>query len=211
MPVVNNVTTKETVESIHDKLSDNVYTRLSRELADIGLTGLPNNLSIVAFKREKILELYTAVNGMHHLIKQYPFFASSGLIGPKLKEGDKQIPEGIYQVEYLNPNSKFYLSIKVNYPNEYDKQKAKEDNRNDIGSDIFIHGKDVTVGCIPLGDTAIEEVFLLVSQSIDHEIEIIIAPHDFRSDPEYPVITSVDWSAELYGNITNRLKDYISL
>jgi len=210
MLVANELTTVESIESIHDKLSDDVFTRLSRELADVGLTLLPDNLSIVAFKKERILEIYTTVNGKHHLIKQYPFSASSGVIGPKLKEGDQQIPEGIYQVESLNPNSNFYLSIKVNFPNEYDKLKAKEDNRTDIGSDIFIHGKDVTVGCIPLGDPAIEEVFLLVSQSIDNEIEVIIAPHDFRVTPMFPEVTTVNWSAELYGNITNRLKDYIS-
>jgi len=210
MLVANELTTVESIESIHDKLSDDVFTRLSRELADVGLTLLPDNLSIVAFKKERILEVYTAVNGKHHLIKQYPFSASSGVIGPKLKEGDQQIPEGIYQVESLNPNSNFYLSIKVNFPNEYDKLKAKEDNRTDIGSDIFIYGKDVTVGCIPLGDPAIEEVFLLVSQSIDNEIEVIIAPHDFRVTPMVPEVTTVNWSAELYGNITNRLKDYIS-
>ncbi len=68
---------------------------------------------------------------------------------PKFKEGDGQIPEGIYGIEYLNPNSKFHLSMKINYPNSFDKEMAKIDNRKNLGGDIMIHGSNKTIGLYP--------------------------------------------------------------
>jgi len=132
------------------------------------------------------------------LIKEYPFTAISGVLGPKLKEGDKQIPEGIYGVEYLNPNSAYHLSIKVNYPNEFDKSKTKFDEVNEMGGDIFIHGKAASIGCIAIGDRGIEEVFLLVSKADLSKVTVVISPRDFRINHSYPVIRQVEWAQELY-------------
>ena len=113
---------------------------------------------------------------------------------------------GIYEVEYLNPNSSFYLSIKVNYPNEFDKSKTKLSNISDMGGDIFIQGKSVTIGCIPIGDDAIEEVFLLTHKAINNGVKVIISPRDFRVNPEYPKIASIDWENELYDKIKNEIR-----
>ncbi|MDA8693251.1 L,D-transpeptidase family protein [Saprospiraceae bacterium] len=208
MPIVNNISEKETIQSIQDRFSEDIFKRLQNDLSSIGLNSLPNNISILAFKEEMILEIWTEVDGQNKLLKSYPFSATSGTIGPKLKEGDKQIPEGIYKIEYLNPNSSYYLSLKVNYPNAFDQEKAIADGRTDIGSDIFIHGKNVTVGCIPLGDSAIEELFILASTVKDKNIDVIISPKDFRKDKNLPKITSVEWSEELYANISKSLKVY---
>lgn len=83
---------------------------------------------------------------------------TSGTLGPKREEGDGQIPEGVYGVEDLNPNSLFHLSLKVSYPNAFDREMAKREGCGNLGGDIMVHGGSATVGCIPIGDDAIEEV-----------------------------------------------------
>lgn len=81
----------------------------------LGLTGAEReglvSLTLVALKEEHLLEVWANRDGqVPRRIRRYPFTASSGGPGPKLREGDGQIPEGIYRVEYLNPNSSYHLS-----------------------------------------------------------------------------------------------------
>jgi len=210
MPVVNKLKPKLTVKQVHDNLSEVVWKRLSPSLQKAGMRNWPRELCYVAFKEERVLEVYGRLKetDLWTFVKSYSFTASSGAIGPKLKEGDRQIPEGIYEVEYLNPNSSFYLSMKINYPNAFDRAKGEADGRTDLGSDIFIHGKAVTVGCIPVGDEAIEELFLLTAQLPSKSHRVIIAPHDFRQKPEYPEVPDVAWSDEVYDKLTEELKLY---
>jgi murein L,D-transpeptidase YafK len=106
--------------------------------------------------------------------------AFSGTLGPKLREGDGQIPEGVYGIEYLNPNSRFYLSLKVSYPNASDRARAKADKRVKLGGDIMLHGKAVTIGCVPVGDDAIEDIFYLAHAVGIRNVSVIIAPYDMR-------------------------------
>lgn len=124
----------------------------------------PFEVFIRAFKKEEVLELYarSVENEPFILLKSYDFCASSGVLGPKRKEGDRQIPEGFYHVDRFNPNSKFHLSLGLNYPNQSDRIKGDAEQP---GSDIFIHGDCVTVGCIPLGDPTIERVYTLAEQA----------------------------------------------
>ena len=125
-----------------------------------------------------------------------------------IKGGKYTIPEGIYQMEYLNPNSKYHLSIKVNYPNAFDREKAKLDGRTDLGGDIMIHGKNVTIGCIPVGDKNIEEIFILATKTKNKHFPIIIAPHDFRTNKTFPEIEAISWENELYENISKELTNF---
>lgn len=205
MPIFYKIKGKETVESILEKNQQAVIGRLQFNFDRAGFKDFPGEIIIAAFKEEKTLQVYAKDSVGIKFIKEYPFTAYSGKLGPKLKEGDKQIPEGIYKVEYLNPNSSFYLSIKVNYPNEFDKSKSKLPNERDMGGDIFIHGKSITIGCIPIGDEAIEEVFLMTHKAINNEVKVIISPWDFRKNAEYPNIKSIDWEKELYDKIKNEL------
>lgn len=198
MPFIREFNSKESIESVTAKLQDKVYHSLKSYLNRIGLNDFPEKFLIVAYKEQMQLEVYASMDTVWKLFKTYHFTASSGNLGPKLVEGDKQIPEGIYTIEYLNPNSIFYLSMKINYPNAFDRNKAQMEGRENLGFDIFIHGKDNTVGCIPLGDEAIEELFVLASKAIHNEIQVIISPRDFRVNPEYPVIEGIRWSKELY-------------
>lgn len=206
MPIIYKIKGKETVESRIDKIENEVWNRLEKKLKLAGYNmDFPQEIILVAFKEEQILQVYAKENNEVKFIKEYPFTAFSGQLGPKLKEGDRQIPEGVYKVEYLNPNSSYYLSIKINYPNEFDKAKSMYSNPQDMGGDIFIHGKAVTIGCIPIGDEAIEEVFVLTHKAINKEVKVIICPKDFRNDDNYPQIESVDWEIELYDKIKTEL------
>ena len=135
-------------------------------------------LRILVFKNERIVELESP--GWKEP-RKYPMTGFSGRLGPKLKEGDCQIPEGVYGIEYLNPNSLFHLSLKVSYPNADDKARAKADGRTDLGGDIMIHGGSATVGCIPVDDDAVEEIFYIASAVGIENISVVIAPYDMRN------------------------------
>ena len=134
-------------------------------------------LRILVFKNERTVEVHAPGWKAPRI---YPMTAFSGTLGPKLREGDGQIPEGIYGIGYLNPNSSYYLSLKVTYPNASDRARAKADGRTNLGGDIMIHGKAVTIGCVPVGDDAIEDIFYLASAVGVKNVSGVIAPYDMR-------------------------------
>ena len=117
-----------------------VCVRLS-EQAEVAMP--PEQVTLLALKEEKRLEIYAAddSNGPRFVLS-YPILAASGIRGPKLREGDKQVPEGFYRIELLNPNSRYHLSLRVNYPNPADIEQAGRDGRDlsMLGGDIMIHG-----------------------------------------------------------------------
>jgi murein L,D-transpeptidase YafK len=206
MPLLYKIKGKETIETILSKIESKVWERLELELGISGFKmDFPKEIIIAAFKEERILQVYTKDISGVNLLKEYPFTAFSGSLGPKLKDGDRQIPEGIYKVEYLNPNSLYYLSLKINYPNEFDKSKTKFTSIEEMGKDIFIHGKAATIGCIPIGDEAIEEVFVLTQKAMNNEVKVIISPRDFRKNDNFPEIENIDWEHELYTSIKEEL------
>jgi murein L,D-transpeptidase YafK len=197
---------KETVISRLNALEGKVRQRLEQNLSLVGYkTEYPKEIILVAFKEEKVLQVFAKGYSGIKLIKAYPFTAYSGQLGPKLQEGDRQIPEGIYQVEYLNPNSSYYLSIKINYPNAFDKSKTKFSDHKQMGNDIFIHGKAASVGCIAIGDQAIEDVFVLTQKAMNNRVKVIISPRDFRKNQAFPEIEQIDWERELYTSIAHEL------
>ena len=102
--------------------------------------------------------------------------AFSGKLGPKNQQGDLQIPEGVYRASVLNPNSSYYLSIGVNYPNQNDRKRGLKKKISNLGGDIFIHGRSVTIGCVPVGDHYIEELFYIVGKVGLLNSRIVIAP-----------------------------------
>jgi hypothetical protein len=170
--------------------------------AELKINYPPAFLRIVALKEEKQLEIY-AGNELKSLkkIKTWPILAASGHIGPKIREGDRQVPEGIYSVDFLNPNSLYHLSIKLNYPNEFDRLKAQSDNRFSLGNNIMIHGNQVSKGCIAIGDDKIEDLFLLAGNTGLENIKAIIAPLDFRTRPVSDALNNPGlpaWAEELY-------------
>ena len=113
-------------------------------------------------------------------IKSYPILGASGQLGPKLKEGDRQVPEGFYGVEYLNPNSSYHLSMKIAYPNADDRARAALEGRTGLGGDIMIHGNTGSSGCLAMGDPAAEDLFILAARVGVENVEVLISPVDFR-------------------------------
>ena len=200
---------KYSTEQVVAKHEKKVFAKFRDDFREAEIDTAAFEIALLAFKDTQKLELYIkSPKTAYHLIKTYYFTAFSGKIGPKLKNGDKQIPEGIYQMEYLNPNSRYHLSLKVSYPNVFDLEKAKSDNRTDLGGDIMIHGKKVTIGCIPVGDRNIEEIFILAAKSSNQKFPIIISPTDFRKNSNFPDIEGIDWEKELYSGIQTELKKY---
>ncbi len=163
-------------------------------------------LRMVAYKQEQMLELWEQdEQETWHLRKSWPFTGFSGELGPKLREGDRQIPEGVYWVLSLNPNSRYHLSVELDYPNAFDRKWAEHEGRFSPGSDIFIHGKAVTVGCIPIGDSAIEELFLILALAGFENTEVVLAPNDLRQHPPPDLKDPPRWLGEKYARITSRL------
>lgn len=129
--------------------------------------GLPYkgfSLFIRAFKSEGTVEVWIKPSGgsAYTLLKSYPFCATSGELGPKRKEGDMQIPEGVYSLNHFNPQSNFHLSLGVSYPNASDKILS---DKKSPGSAIYIHGNCVTIGCIPITDDKIKELYILAVEA----------------------------------------------
>lgn len=118
------------------------------------------------FKREQELEVWVREDGAEtfSLLKRYPVCAVSGELGPKRRQGDLQIPEGFYSIDMFNPASRYHLSMRVNYPNRVDRIRSTGDSP---GGDIFIHGGCATVGCVPVTDDYIEELYLVAAAARD--------------------------------------------
>ena len=139
---------------------------------------------IRAFKKEQELELWgrSGSEGEFLLVKTYKICASSGSPGPKRKQGDGQVPEGFYEIDRFNPNSNFYLSLGVSYPNASDRILGEKGN---LGGDIFVHGNCVTIGCMPLTDDKIKEVYLAAVEAHTNgqkRISIHIFPFRMNDD-----------------------------
>jgi|WetSurMetagenome_2_1015567.scaffolds.fasta_scaffold313462_1 murein L,D-transpeptidase YafK len=123
----------------------------------------PKEIFLRAFKREGLLEVWArdTVSGPFVLLVDYPICQRSGQLGPKRREGDMQVPEGFYHINIFNPVSNFHLSLGVNYPNASDNMLGYKPK---LGGDIMIHGDCVTIGCIPITDPCIREVYWLAVQ-----------------------------------------------
>ena len=199
---------KRTVEEVVNQYKTNVEQRLKPYFAKSSLAYPPKNLALLAFKQEKLLELWTDENGKKKFIISYKIQAASGHSGPKLREGDRQVPEGMYKISGLNPNSSYHLSMKLNYPNEYDLKYAQQEGRNEPGTNIFIHGDSASIGCLAMGDIVIEELFILVHEVGRKNVTVIISPYDFRNKAKQNIDGPV-WLPELYSNIRLQLKGYV--
>lgn len=184
--------------------------RLAGNFEKVAVKYPPRKLALIGLKLENEVEVWVAAEtgGWKHL-KTYPILGASGGLGPKLAEGDMQMPEGLYQIESLNPNSAYHLALRVNYPNAFDREKGRLDGRKNLGGDIMIHGNWVSVGCLAMGDEAAEDLFVLAAETGLKNIKVILCPVDFRvrelpaDMPKVPL-----WTPELYGEIRQALKEF---
>jgi murein L,D-transpeptidase YafK len=183
--------------------------RLAPYFKRAGVSWPPHRVALLVFKQERRLAVWVAdAKGSWRYLRDYPILAASGGVGPKLREGDYQVPEGLYTIEHLNPASSYHLSMKVGYPNAFDRLNAAREHRTRLGGDIFIHGKNVSIGCVAIGDPAIEELFTLVAETGIARTRVIIAPLDLRISSA-PVAQSTPlWIVQLWQSVAAALREF---
>lgn len=202
---------RATVEQRLADLGSTARSKMQGAFNSIGMPYPPARVSLLIAKEERVLEIYVTANRQApdwKFLKTYRILGSSGTNGPKLAEGDMQVPEGIYKIESLNPNSRFHLSLRVQYPNDDDRARAQVDGRTKLGSDIMIHGGSASVGCLAMGDPAIEELFVLAVDVGIKNIDVIIAPRDLRVRNRDGLPTEPTWIGQLYDEIEAAMKAF---
>lgn len=187
--------------------ADAVHARLHPRFESAGVNYPPASVLLVGLKQERLLEVYARDGGGEFaLVCSYPVLGASGSAGPKLREGDLQVPEGVYAIDELNPNSSFHLSLRVAYPNDFDRQKGQEEGREELGGDIMIHGGDSSAGCLAMGDEAAEDLFVLAADCGCGNLRLILSPVDFRRRGlPLSCWTLPAWTEELYAEIRKEL------
>ncbi len=172
---------RETISSVMTKIDPPAQARWSPYFKQAGFS-LPDitKLTYIALKDEKLFEIWAKVNDKWKLLRIMPVLGASGGIGHKLRQGDWQVPEGIYKLDYFNPNSKAHMSIHINYPNSDDLAWARSEKRGNLGGDIMIHGSKSSIGCLAMGDVGMEDIFWLSQKIGLKNIHMIIAPYDLR-------------------------------
>lgn len=135
---------------------------LIKQFRNAGLQWPPKQVYVRSFKYDSQLEVWARNSSDENfkLFKTYKVCALAGTLGPKRMEGDYQVPEGFYYINEFNPRSEYHLSLKLNYPNESDKVISDSVRP---GGGIYIHGSCITVGCIPIMDAQIEELYLITA------------------------------------------------
>ena len=143
---------------------DNREEELKKQFAAKNLVWPAKSMYLRSFKYNSNLEVWVRQNMQDTFthFKTYRICALAGTMGPKRMEGDYQVPEGIYYINEFNANSTYHLSLGLNYPNPSDRILSDSVRP---GSEIYIHGSCVTVGCIPITDPQIEELYVLSSHA----------------------------------------------
>ncbi len=177
---------------------------LKQRLADNGVVqGAP--ILIRIYKREFELELWMQRAGVFHRFAIYPICRWSGGLGPKLQQGDAQAPEGFYTVDAaaLNPNSKYYRSFNVGYPNAFDQAN------NRTGSLIMVHGGCASVGCFAMTNAQMDEIWRLVTAALNggqKRFQVQVYPFrmtdeamvQYADDPDAPFWKSLKAGSDLF-------------
>jgi hypothetical protein len=189
-----------------------VEARLKPKFDEAAVPYPPAQLAYVAFKDSAKLHIYARVDpsAEWRRVHTYPILGMSGDLGPKLRQGDMQVPEGIYQAEFLNANSRFHLSIRLNYPNDFDRAQANAEGRTDLGSDIMIHGTAASIGCLAVGNQTAEDLFILAALTGRERVEIVIAPTDLRRGALPAPEGAPPWLTVLYSQIKAALSRFPS-
>jgi len=178
--------------------AERVTPGLRRDLAAMGLS-LGDPIFIRIFKHEHQLEVWLRKQGRYALFRQYPICTWSGALGPKLRQGDGQSPEGFYSVGrgQLNPQSSYHLSFNLGYPNAYDRAHGRS------GNYLMVHGHCVSIGCYAMGDANIEQIYTLLDAALrggQRRVDVHVFP--FRFDKP----AMADWQTQRWGDFWGNLK-----
>jgi murein L,D-transpeptidase YafK len=188
---------------------DRKVDTLRKQFAEKKLTWPAKYIYIRSFKYDSQLEVWVKneLNAPFQLFKTYKVCALAGTLGPKRMEGDYQVPEGFYYISEFNPRSNYYLSLGINYPNVSDRMLSDSLRP---GSEIYIHGSCVTVGCIPITDQQIDELYTLAAYAKDQGQDFIpvhIFPVRFSREKSVKYLESLTKDDPELKKFANRLED----
>jgi L,D-transpeptidase-like protein len=201
------------MKSVQDRIVEFgsvVFERLAPQFEAAGVSYPPARLTFVALKDERVLEVYAAdAQSDFRFVCSYPVLAASGGLGPKLREGDRQVPEGVYCIRELNPNSSYHLSLWIDYPSSFDRSRALDDGRLDPGGEIMIHGGSGSRGCLAMGDQTAEDLFVIAALTGIENVTVVLSPIDFRkrSLDQMPE-GAPQWLSGVYDEIKTELARY---
>ena len=153
-------------------------------IAEMQAKGMTRSAPILVriYKKESELELWKQTSsGRYALLKSYPVCRWSGQLGPKKSEGDRQVPEGFYAVSMssLNPNSQYYLSFDIGYPNSFDRQLGR------AGGNIMVHGSCSSRGCFAMTDKQVAEIYAVAREALQGgQASFQVQSLPFRMSPE---------------------------
>ena len=193
------------VAEVVDFYGDLVDARLKPHFDRAGVPYPPKRITLLSLKEEKSMELWALHKKKWVHVHDFAIRGASGHMGPKLREGDKQVPEGFYKITMLNPNSRYHLSLKINYPNKFDRKHARIEKRHKPGGQIFIHGTSYSIGCLAVGNPASEDIFVLAEKIGIKNIDVIIAPYDFRRYKAKRRALDPEWVDGLYAKLHKRM------
>ncbi len=165
-----------------------------------------SNIFLRVFKSSNEMELWArnSIKDSFVLIKNYKICALSGILGPKRWEGDKQVPEGFYFIDEFNPRSDYRLSMLVSYPNYSD---SKLGFKESLGGKIYIHGACMTIGCMPMTDVGIDEIYTFcLDARINGQLNIPVHIYPLRY-----TIKGLDFLGKEYKNETDKHKFWINI
>lgn len=201
-----------TLEERIAEIGPRATVRLEEKFRAANVSWPPKRIALLAFKDERAVELQAqSADGRWQAVHRYPVKAASGVAGPKLREGDRQVPEGLYRVTFLNANSSYHVSLRLDYPNAFDSEMGRRDGRASLGGDIMIHGRAASIGCLAMGDPASEELFVLAHKVGISNVAVVIAPRDFRKAASGAPVTTAStpaWLPVLYAEIETALAAY---
>jgi murein L,D-transpeptidase YafK len=173
------------------------YDRLDARLVEKGVK-LGDPVLVRIFKLESELELWMEKDGAYVKFATYPICRFSGRLGPKLREGDNQAPEGFYTVDKdaLNPNSRWHRSFNLGYPNAFDRAHDR------TGSLIMVHGGCLSIGCFAITNAGVDEVWRLVTAALDKgQPRFAVQVFPFRLTEANLAARSKDRFADFWANL----------
>ncbi len=175
----------------------------------------PKRIVLLALKDRKQLLMFAGAGGgaaggsgganqRLALVQTFPLVSYSGALGPKLREGDLQIPEGNYRI--TGSSARDMLSLAVDYPNAFDRARGLEDHRKKLGGDILIHGGSVSTGCIVVSNEQMQEVFVALHDVGFKNVQLLITPCDLtKSQPQLNWSKQPKWLPKLYTQLKSDL------
>lgn len=196
-----------------EKDEKRILQRLKPALHSANVPYPPRSVRLAVFKEERRAELWLPdQSGKWRYVKTWAFSATSGKPGPKLYYGDLQIPEGIYSIDALLPSPAYHLALHVTHPNEFDLAMLTLEGRDPqfMSHGIYVHGGKISYGCVVIGDTNIEEFFLLAHKAGQENTQVFIFPHDTdRSAPQFRMCSECPvWYGELLRLLAKAMEEF---